>query len=492
MDETTSVRASFDWLGEIVTGWVRWVREHLLITIVLSAAAFAVGWVWNTYVMAVHLQGSVPGGQRTVATAQGEPSNALFWLLLFSLLTGLATYGWQRGWLQMVQDFGVLPRRFAQALRDDVESSIALLLWGLGVALLTATVISSAVSLVLGLVLVTLAATPLGVIVNFAVIRLWRGLTGVASPESGKDTTAFTGPFLLMVGEAFGLFVDWGVDSWLVSLVVGIFAGGLSLLLGRRGHQGVVAGMYLVGATVVLGLAHSHRAWADDGGWDECITDSGEFCRDAGFGGLFAWFGSDGASTVMAYASIGGISSGIGTAIGFGVGAAAAVGVASSAASGASGVAATTAGSGPADLHGAAESDRSMAGVNEDAAPLDSDADSDSDSDSERSQGAGVGQPGESPPESSSAITSGDAPASSASVSDFLPEPPEREDDEDQAEEPGKHGLPDADAADGLPEPQDRSTPADPSPTGQGAPGADINDVLPEPPDREDEESEDK
>ena len=424
------------------------MREHLLVTIVLSAGAFVVGWLWNTYLIAVHLDGADPSDRTSIATGEGRTYNALYWLLLFSLLTGLATYAWQRGWKQMVQDLGVLPRRFAQALKDDAESSIALLLWGVGVALVTATVISSAVSLVLGLVLVTLAATPFGVIVNFALIRLWRGLTGVASPETGADVTTFAGPFLMMVGEGFGLFVDWGVNSWLFSLVVGVLACGGSLLLGRRGQQGVVAGMYLLGVTVALSLAHGRRAWADDGGWNECFTDSGEPCRDAGLGGLLAWFGSGGASEVMRDATTGGIASGIGTAIGFGVGAAAAVGVASSAASAASGVA-TAAGSGSPDLHGGAEWDRSMAGGTEDAATP-----------------AGV------------------------SGAEVKPESSEAAADEDQAEAPGKQAPSGADPSDVLPEPPDRSTPADPSPTSEGPPGADINDVLPEPPDREDEESE--
>jgi hypothetical protein len=487
MDETTSARASWDWLGEIFSGWLRWVREHLLITIVLSAAAFVFGWLWNVYVMAVRLDGSDPGGERTVATAQGRPFNAFFWVLLFSLLTGLVTYGWQRGWKQMGEDFRVLPRRFAKALSGDMEASTALLLWGVGVALVTSTVITSAVSLALGLVLVTLAATPLGVIVNFAVIRLWRGLTGVASPESGTDVTAFAGPFLMMVGEGFGLFVDWGANSWVFSLVVGILAGGGSLVLGRRGHAGVVAGMCLVGATILLGLAHSHPASADDGGWSECITDSGEACQ--GLGGLFAWFGSDGASTVMSYALLGGIFSGVGTAVGFGIGAAAAVGVASSAASAAS--SAAEAASGPPDLHGGAESDRSMG----------------ADSDSERTSSAGVDQQEDSPPDPPDppepperpAIAGGDTLESSegptavevaaAEVSDVLPEPPERDAKHVQAETPDEHVPTDADATDGSAEPQPLSTAADPTLISQGQPGADISDVLPEPPDRKDERS---
>ena len=115
------------------------------------------------------------------------------------------------------------------ALSDDVESSIALLLWGIALALLTATMITSAVSLALGLVLMTLAATPLGVIVNFALIRLWRALAGVASRDTATDDHSIRRSVPHDGRGGPGSLLDWGADSRLFSLVVGILAGGGSL-----------------------------------------------------------------------------------------------------------------------------------------------------------------------------------------------------------------------------------------------------------------------
>ena len=494
MDETASVRASWDWLQEIFKNWVSWVREHLLLTLLLSTAAFALGWAWNTYVMAVGLEGSSPGGQRTIATAQGETFNALFWLLLFGLVSGLVTYGWQRGWKQTLQDLAVLPRRLYEALDTDISSTAALLLWGAAVALVTASLITSAVSLALGLVLVTLAATPVGVIVNFAVIRLWRGLTGVAAPQKDAGAVALSGPFLVMVGEAFGLFVDWGVDSWLFSLVVGILAGGGSLLLARRG-QGVLTGMFVLGmALPLLSLAHGGRAWADDGGWAECITDSGEFCQDAGFSGFLAWFGSDGASTVMAYASIGGAFSGIGTAIGVGVGAAAAtVGAgptASADRSGPSGSSAKLAKLAGPSVAGTAAGSASAAASEGAAWDRVATADSQSDRESVRAAGAGpeaasgVGAEAETGPgpdrafdEPTEAVDGRVADAGPANV---LPDPPERSRSA-AAEGPGSEGLASTQAPDS----------SGPVPD-QGASVADYQDVLPEPPDRDEDEDDEE
>ena len=340
MAETASVGDSLVWLRGVLVDWIGWVREHLLVTVVLSSAAFVVGWVWNTYLLAAVEEGFKPGGRQTFATAPGRSTNGLFWLLLSSVVAGLATYAWQRGWNGLWRDLGVLPRRFVDTLRDDPRVTGALLLWGAGVALLTATVIGSAVSLLLGVALVALALSPVGVILNFAVIRLWRGLTGVAAPESQVDAAAVSGPFLMMVGEALGLFLDWRADRWPVSLAVGVVAGGGSILLARRG-PGVVAALFAVLTTASLVLVQRPRAWADDGGWSECETGSNELCSDAGLGGFLAWFGSDGAPTLIGHASIGGLFSGVGAAVGVGLGAIAAAAPSSAVASAASSAAAS-------------------------------------------------------------------------------------------------------------------------------------------------------
>ena len=272
MDEAVSVRSALAWAGDVATRWRHWVRAHLGATILLSALAFAFGWLWNTYVMAVSLEGSDPGPEvQTIATAQGRPLNSLFWLLLFSLLSGLITYGWQRGWRNLFGDLAVLPRRFGQAVSDNAGGAFAMLLWGVAVSLIISTVITSAVSLALGLVLLTLAATPIGTILNFTVIRLWRGLAGIVAPSGGMGAVLVAGPFLVMVGEAFGLLLDWVFATWFIGLIVGIVAAVASILLARGANpsHGSAAAVLigLTGLTAALSALWSGRAWGDDGGW---------------------------------------------------------------------------------------------------------------------------------------------------------------------------------------------------------------------------------
>ena len=326
MNEALSVRSALAWAGDVATQWRRWVRAHLGITILLSALAFVFGWVWNTYVMAFKLDGSDPDPDvQTIATAQGRPFNSLFWLLLFSLLSGLITYGWQRGWRNLFDDLAVLPRRFGQAVSHNAGGAFAMLLWGVSVSLIISTVITSAVSLALGLVLLTLAATPIGTILNFTVIRLWRALAGIVAPTGGLGAILVAGPFLVMVGEATGLLLDWVFAKWFIGLIVGVVAGVVSILLARgaKPSHGSVAGI-LIGLMVALSALWSGRARGDDGGWLECQTADGQFCSEMGLGGIFAWFGSEGANVVVAHGAIGGAFAGLGTAIGVGVGSVAA------------------------------------------------------------------------------------------------------------------------------------------------------------------------
>ena len=326
MSEVWSVGASVGWLREVLRRWGQWTRGHLLATLVLSAVAFIVGWVWNTYIMAVDLEGSaVALDQETVATADGRTGSGLFWLLTFSLVGGLITYAWTRGLRNFFGDIAVLPRRFGEAVTTGRGAALAMLLWGASVSLIISTLISSAVSLALGLVLLALSASPIGVILNFVLVRLYRGLAGVIAPTSRARLAATFSPFMVMLGEALGLFADWMLGSWQIGLVVGVGCAVLSLLLARTGpvpRAAVVVA--LVGAAVAWQVLRVKWAYADDGGWSECSTDDGVPCSEAGLGGLFAWFGSDGATHVMARGAVGGLFATVGAAIGVGVGGAAA------------------------------------------------------------------------------------------------------------------------------------------------------------------------
>jgi hypothetical protein len=278
----------------------------------MSIAAFAFGWLWNTYIRAFAIDGHRADETQTISTATDRPFNALFWLLLFALLSGLISYGWQRGWRQLGADLASLPRQFAANLSTGKTAALSMVLSGVSLSLIIATVITPAVSLALGLVVLTLAATPVGVVINFALVRLWKALSGMAGPNEGILSAA---PFMLMAGEGFGLVLDWVFDSWLIGLIAGILCAVLSLVIGRSG--GAVAAIVLFGGTVTLSLLNSRYAFADDGGWSECQFSGG--CSN-----FFDWFSYEGASTVMATSTIGGLSAGAGTAIGAGLGSVAA------------------------------------------------------------------------------------------------------------------------------------------------------------------------
>ena len=321
------------WLRGILGQWGGWTRQHLGLTLLLSAGAFVFGWFWNTYIMAVDLAGfAVEPGQPTIATAPGQTGNALFWLIFFSLLAGLITYGWQRGWRRMAGDLAAIPRSLAAAVSDRPGAAVAVLLWGASVTLIISTLISSAVSLAVGLVLLALSATPLGVILNFALIRLWKGLCGLLSPEARHATVIPLAAFMTMIGEATGLLLDWLLNSWIIGLVLGVVCAAVSVLLSRTAWRpSATATLLILGVSVTIAVLRARGAWADDGGWQECMTSSGEPCSEAGIGGVLAWFGSEGSGTIMANATVGGASSGVGAAIGAGLGGAAA-GLASAAA----------------------------------------------------------------------------------------------------------------------------------------------------------------
>jgi hypothetical protein len=320
--ESMTYRSSLKWTGQVFAQWGRWTRGHWRMTLVLSAAAFVVGWVWNTYIMAVDLGGSqVDPDTETAATAQGHTGNIVYWLLLFSLVGGLVSYGWSRGWRSFGSDVISLPRRVGEAITRGPAVAVAMVLWGMSISLIISTLISSAVSAVLGLVLLALAATPVGVVLNFALIRVWRGLVGVVAPNAGARLAGMLSPFLVMVGEALGLFVDWVVGAWLVGLILGIVCALGSMLIVRGAPRPSAAAIIvIVGATVAMQAVWARMAFADDGGWSECITDDGLPCT--GISGFFDWVSSPGADVVIARGAVGGVGAAVGALLGAGLGAA--------------------------------------------------------------------------------------------------------------------------------------------------------------------------
>jgi hypothetical protein len=312
MTEPMSYRSSLMWTGQVLRQWGSWTRSHWRTTLLLSAAAFVVGWVWNMYVMAV--DGGSTVDSDTASTAEGHTANILYWLLLFSLLAGLISYGWSRGWRNAGSDLLTLPRRFSEAIAHGPAPAFGMLFWGLGVSLIISTLISSAVSMVLGLLLLTLAATPVGVVLNFAVIRVWRGLCGIVAPTGEARLGGVVSPFMVMVGEAVGLLIAWMVSGWVFGLIAGMVCVVVSVLLVRAAPPPRMALLllFMAGAVTAIQAWRIGYAYADDGGWSECSC------------GIFDWFSSPGADVVIQRSTVGGVGAALGALLGAGVGAGAA------------------------------------------------------------------------------------------------------------------------------------------------------------------------
>lgn len=467
MSEVMSFSAGLAWTREVLRQWGRWTRGHLLVTLGLSALAFAIGWVWNTYLMAVGLDGSaVDPDTQTAATADGHTGNGLFWLLLFSLAGGLVTYAWSRGWKNFWADLAALPRRFAEAVTSSRTGALAMLLWGMSISLVISTLISSAVSLALGLVLLAVAATPVGVILNFALIRLWRGLSGIVAPTAGPRLAAMASPFMVMLGEALGLFLDWMIGGWLIGLLLGVASAVVSVLLVRvSARPSAAAVVILAGVVLAWQVVRVRWAYADDGGWSECVTSDGQPCSDLGLGGIFAWLSSPGAGHVVGRGAVGGVFATIGAAFGVGIGGGAAAGLAAAAAQ------TSSAGQPPGQRSGA--SDR--------PGPAGS-ADGD--------RPSGPGRVYESRSTYGLSGDEGGPPSGGADVP-----PAQRQAAETPPETTSASGgqgtLYQGAFEPGMPDSGLSGVPASPEPVHDGSPHPylDIGDILPEPPDREDDEN---
>ncbi|GAA0520618.1 hypothetical protein Ade02nite_94480 [Paractinoplanes deccanensis] len=322
MAETMSFQESVRWTRDVLAQWGSWTRAHWRLTLLLSVVAFVTGWAWNTYAMAVGLEGSKAEGSPTTATADGHTLNAVYWLILFTLISGVITYAWSRGWTAFRADMAILPRRFAEAMTTSRPGAFAMLLWGLSVALIIATLVESAAAIVLGLVLLALASSPIGVILTFALVRVWRGLCGILAGKANPRVDAMVNPFMVMVGEGAGLLLDGLIDSYVFKMLAAVFAALVSVTLARGSRApGIVAVLVLAGASQLIRM---RGAYADDGGWNECVTADGRPCAGLGLEGVLAWFGSPGAGHVLVRGSIGASASAVGALIGLGAGAAAA------------------------------------------------------------------------------------------------------------------------------------------------------------------------
>ena len=305
----------------VINECVRWVKKNWLRTLLFSIISFVVAWVWNTYLMATDLDGSVPPpGSETTATAEGKGFNGIYWLLLSTVGFGIFTYGRERGFKNLLKDLGGLPRMLAAAFTRQPNMTLAMLLWGMSISLIVGTVITGAMAAVIGIGLIAVAPSGIATILNSIAVRVWTGVLSTAKPQlANQGTNDRANPYLIMLGEAFGMIIVWQLDSFLPQVFLALLAavGSYAIVITTSPKPPSTVTLFLavLGAAIAWQLAKAGVAFADDGGWVECSNpDTGERCQ--GITGIITWFGSPGADRLIARGLIGGQFSAVGAALG--------------------------------------------------------------------------------------------------------------------------------------------------------------------------------
>ena len=208
--------------------------------------------------MARKLEGSVAEpGSSTTATAQGHTWNGIYWLLCTTILFGLITYGREKGFKNLLREFFTPPFTFFDNLVRRPRSAIAMGCWGAALALLVGSVVSNAISGLLGLGFLLAAPTALAIVLNNVLIRGWTGVFSAMQPRLKHNAAALANPYAMMFGEAIGALIAWRASGAIVPVVLALIlivvsfvvvAGGAGkalpnpmplILLDRRGHRHV-------------------------------------------------------------------------------------------------------------------------------------------------------------------------------------------------------------------------------------------------------------
>ena len=201
----------------------KWLRKNWIRTLVFSLLSFVIAWGWNVWIMARKLEGSVAEpGSSTTATAQGHTWNGVYWLLCTTILFGLITYGREKGFKNLLREFFTPPFTFFDNLVRRPRSAIAMGCWGAALALLVGSVVSNAVSGLLGLGFLLAAPTALAIVLNNVLIRGWTGIFSAMQPRLKHDAAALANPYAMMFGEAIGALIAWRASGAIVPVVLAL------------------------------------------------------------------------------------------------------------------------------------------------------------------------------------------------------------------------------------------------------------------------------
>ena len=214
------------------------------------------------------------------------------------------------------------PFTFFDNLFRRPRSAIAMGCWGAALALLIGSVVSNAIAGLLGFGFLLAAPTALAIVLNNVLIRAWIGAFSAAQPRLRTNAQGLANPYAMMFGEAIGAIVAWRADGAVVPVVLAVIFIVVSFVVVAGGAGKPLPNpmplILFVGAGIVRGRCCTpDPAHADDGGWCECATASGEPCSQLGFfKGWWEWRKSAGADIVIRQGRVGGTFSALGCLFG--------------------------------------------------------------------------------------------------------------------------------------------------------------------------------
>ena len=301
----------------------KWLRKNWMRTLIFSVLSFLIAWVWNVWIMARKLEGSVAEpGSSTTATAQGKTWNGIYWLLCTTILFGLITYGREKGFRNLLREFFTPPFTFFDNLFRRPRSAIAMGCWGAALALLVGSVVSNAIAGLLGLGFLLAAPTALAIVLNNVLIRGWIGAFSAAQPRLRSNAQGIANPYAMMFGEGIGAIVAWRADGAAMPVVLAVILVVVSFVVVAGGAGKALPNpmpliFFVAAAVVAWKVLHATPARADDGGWSECATANGDPCSQLSFfRGWWEWRKSAGADVVIRQGRVGGTFSALGCLFG--------------------------------------------------------------------------------------------------------------------------------------------------------------------------------
>ncbi|MEA3503276.1 MAG: hypothetical protein U9R47_10905, partial [Actinomycetota bacterium] len=203
---TGRAATQFSW-GALVGTIRAWIRQNLLRTIVMAAIGFLVGWVINTYIIAVRYEGSnaISGVGTTGGFMDMLRRGGMFWGVLSTIVFSLFAYGRRAGWRRLGREIASIPTVLRDTFVTGGTTAWALLLSGAAISLAAAVLIGPAVAGILSVGLLLAAPSPVSGIFGKVINRLLMSLVRVFAPAKESDIPHLGGTVAGVAGTAAGM-----------------------------------------------------------------------------------------------------------------------------------------------------------------------------------------------------------------------------------------------------------------------------------------------